>query len=233
MWLPIRYFRIEAGFKNSRNYVCERHFEGYFRTISGLKFDGCHHPTLCIIPTVEYVKKILGYVKQKSKKTIFESAPWTVDFIKLIICGGCHPVTVSAFRFLNFGIRTKDTKMTKFITYRNVPKIFEILNFWKYNFYSSQDFESNSKHNPKLCPLVFSKLWFTDRVFQRPPTFIFETRINGPGHLKYRIWLENIYLEFKCSEEAWTNCIFGAKHFRILFGCSWDSRSDSCFDQFA
>ena len=69
------------------------------------------------------------------KKTIFESAPWTVDFIKLIICGGCHSVTVSAFCFLYFDIWTKDTKMTKFITYRNVPKIFEILNFRNYSFY--------------------------------------------------------------------------------------------------
>ena len=153
---PIFPYRVpKSGFENDRNYVCERHFEGYFRTISGLKFDGCHHPTLCIIPTVEYVKKILGYVKQKSKKkTIFESAPWTVDFIKLIICGGCHSVTVSAFRFLNFGIRTKDTKMTKFITYRNVPKIFEILNFWNYNFYSltfsTQDLHPSRKYTPTL-----------------------------------------------------------------------------------
>ena len=58
----------KSGFENDRNYVCERHFEGYFRTISGLKFDGCHHPTLCIIPTVEYVKKeIFGYVKKIQK----------------------------------------------------------------------------------------------------------------------------------------------------------------------
>lgn len=167
-------YRIpKSGFKNGRNYVCERHFEGYFRSILGLKLDGCHHPTLCIISTVEYVKKILGYVKQKSKKTIFESAPWTVDFIKLIICGGCHSVTVSAFRFLNFGIRTKDTKMTKFITYRNVPKIFEILNLWNYNFYSfsfsTQDFYPSPKCTSTLVrwtsTLTGSTLTITLNVF--------------------------------------------------------------------
>ena len=59
------------GFKNGRNYVCERHFEGYFRTISGLKFDGCHHSTLCIIPTVEYVKKKFGLRETKIQKKQF------------------------------------------------------------------------------------------------------------------------------------------------------------------